>query len=222
MYFTRTDGECICDWRWLESWYYWGRQGERDRQRRRETWNPVTARSVWHWQLVFLCLSACLDVDIFHLRFCTLPLDAGLAFLEGRFISLRDDVDCIGGKARDWYQKGGGESPASQKEQDPSCWVLVFLPAVLSVGSHPSPCLCFIIVWQPISWDCSLGNTNACPTICPQSFYYGSCRGVFIRICSSFCHSVHFIYIFKNLKAWTRGKRGISLKLWLFISPNEN
>lgn len=32
IYFTRTDGECICDLRWLENWYYWGRHDERDRQ----------------------------------------------------------------------------------------------------------------------------------------------------------------------------------------------
>lgn len=57
IYFTRTDGESICDLRWLESWYYWGRQGER--QRPRETWYPVTVRRLWNWQLVFLCLSAC-------------------------------------------------------------------------------------------------------------------------------------------------------------------
>lgn len=61
IYFTRTDGECVFDLRWLENWYYWGRHSERDRQRlrQRETWNPVTARSLWNWQLVFFCSSAC-------------------------------------------------------------------------------------------------------------------------------------------------------------------
>ena len=53
-----------------------------------------------------------LDVDIFHLRFCTLPLDVGLAFLKESSISLRDDVNCIR-EAQNWDQKGAGESRAS-------------------------------------------------------------------------------------------------------------
>lgn len=52
-----------------------------------------------------------------------------------------------------------------------------------------------------------------------KSFYYGSNSGVFIHLCSSFCHSVHFIYIFKNLKACTRGKRGMILKFWSVKYP---
>ena len=113
IYFTRTDGECVFDLRWLENWYYWGRHSERDRQRlrQRETWNPVTARSLWNWQLLLL-VCMLLDVDIFHLRFCTLPLDVGLAFLKESSISLRNDVNCIR-EAQNWDQKGAGESRAS-------------------------------------------------------------------------------------------------------------
>lgn len=218
VYYTRTDGACICDSRWLGSWYYGGRQGERDRPRRqRETRNPVTAGRRPTLTAGFPLLVCLRDVDIFHLRFCTLPLDAGLAFLRERFISRRDDVDGIGGKARNRDQKGAGESPASEKEQGRACWALVFLPAVLSVVSHPSPCLCFVIVWQPIYWGGNLGKMNTCPTIFPpKSSYYGSWNGVLIHICSSSCHSVHFICIFKNPKACTRGKRGTTLKFWLF------
>ena len=57
-------------------------QWERQRLRQRETWNPVTARSLKLTAGFLLLVCMLRDVDIFHLRFCTLPLDVGLAFLK--------------------------------------------------------------------------------------------------------------------------------------------
>lgn len=87
-------------------------QWERQRLRQRGTWNPVTARSLKLTAGFLLLVCMLLDVDIFHLRFCTLPLDVGLAFLKESSISLRDGVNCIR-EAQNWDQKGAGESRAS-------------------------------------------------------------------------------------------------------------
>lgn len=98
MYLTRTDGEFICAFSLLENWYYWGRHkvGETEKGRRKpETPQPRLGSGTDSW--FFLCLLVCrLDVDIFWLRFCTLPLDACLVCLKGRFSSLWEDVVVLG------------------------------------------------------------------------------------------------------------------------------
>lgn len=134
--------------------------------------------------------------------------------LKGDSFLGEEDAGRVRGKAPSWYQKGAGGSWVSETEQVLACRALVFLSAALSVVCHPSPPLCFVIVYQSGSRACNLGKINTCPTIFfppPKLLLWDSqgciyiSLGLFLSLCA-------FYLYFQNLKTCTRGKRRMILK----------
>lgn len=184
----RTDGEFICALRLLENCYYWGRHkvGETGKGRRKPETPPTPAR-LRDWQLGFLCLLVCrLDVDIFWLWFCTLPLDACLVRLKGRVSSFERMWMCLGeprgGPGRSCRKRGQQAAAGSRLP----CTCLLCCPPTMS---NPST--------LPLSHNCvtvnilclQYGKINASSTIF-KSLYDESGWGIFIHICGSFKNSI--------------------------------